>query len=771
MGDLLALRESFLRCGTTPGGVRPMVLESWRRSQDYGVHPEIMRPQTADPERLAGVRAANHELFSNAEPLLALLHNHLGEQPHIIALSDRDGYILRLMADPVNAASGASQGANLFEGASWHERDIGCNGAGTALAAGKAVVLIGPEHFQSAYLNWTCIGVPLKSARGEILGALDFSVPNASIRPEVWGLVLSVARKIEASLARPPGEAAQRPELDERNDPLSALSGISELLLSQLNLPPTHARFVEDVRRAVLAEITERRQEEERRCESEQRYRTLFTSINEGFVLKEAVTNAEGDIVDFRFVETNEAFETQTGLRDVAGKTMTEVIPEIEPHWIEAYARVVRTGEPLRFQDRAAALGRWFEVFASKVNGPQSARVAILVSDITERKRAEEKLRESEERFRTMADGLPLIVWVLDADGEQQFANHTFCEFFGVPPEQMRGREWQQIMHPEDAARYSDELFACVRERRPFHGEARVRNTEGEWRDIESWGRPRFSPSGEFLGFVGASADVTERKKAEAALAQAQDEVRRHAAQLEQTVAERTETLRQTVAELEHFSYTIVHDMRAPLRAMQSFGEILREEYHSCLDEKGADYLRRIIESANRMDSLITDSLDYSKAVQTELTLEPLDPGRLLRGMVESYPQFQPPRAEVELSPYFPLVLANMAGLTQCFSNLLGNAIKFVKPGKVPRVRVWAEEYGDRVRLWVQDNGIGIPSDQQERVFVMFQRLSKQYEGTGMGLALVRKVVEKMRGKVGLDSNPGQGTSFWVELERVQPKR
>jgi signal transduction histidine kinase len=204
---------------------------------------------------------------------------------------------------------------------------------------------------------------------------------------------------------------------------------------------------------------------------------------------------------------------------------------------------------------------------------------------------------------------------------------------------------------------------------------------------------------------------------------------------------------------------------------MQAFGQILREEYASVLDEHGVDYLRRIIEAAGRMDNLITDSLNYAKAVQTELTLEEVDPGELVRGIVETYPQLQPPKANIEVAQAFPRVLANRAGLAQCVSNLLTNAVKFVPPERIPEVRVWAEQRGDRVRIWVADNGIGISADQHERVFVLFQRLSKEFEGTGVGLALVRKVVEKMRGKVGFESDPGQGTRFWIDLVPAGSKR
>jgi PAS domain S-box-containing protein len=141
-----------------------------------------------------------------------------------------------------------------------------------------------------------------------------------------------------------------------------------------------------------------------------------------------------------------------------------------------------------------------------------------MVMDITEREREQQALQESEERFRIMADGLPLIVWVHDAEGQQQFVNRTFLEFFGVTSDQVSGGRWQQLVHPDDRAAHTGEFLACVRERRPFHAEVRVRRRDGQWAWIESWGRPRLSASGEYLGFVGTSADITERRQIEAAI-------------------------------------------------------------------------------------------------------------------------------------------------------------------------------------------------------------------------------------------------------------
>jgi signal transduction histidine kinase len=236
---------------------------------------------------------------------------------------------------------------------------------------------------------------------------------------------------------------------------------------------------------------------------------------------------------------------------------------------------------------------------------------------------------------------------------------------------------------------------------------------------------------------------------------------------LEKTVQERTAKLQETIGELEHFSHTITHDMRAPLRAMHGFGIMLRSESAGQLTPKGDDYVARIMEGSRRMDALIRDALQYTKILSGEVKLTGVDPGPLLRGIVDSYPTLAPPQAYVEIEEPLPPVIANEAGLLQCFSNLLTNAAKFVEPGKTPRVRVWAENRAGMARFWFEDNGIGIAPEYQERIFGMFQQLEKSYEGTGIGLALVRKAATRMGGQVGLDSTLGKGSRFWLEFRRA----
>jgi PAS domain S-box-containing protein len=240
---------------------------------------------------------------------------------------------------------------------------------------------------------------------------------------------------------------------------------------------------------------------------------------------------------------------------------------------------------------------------------------------------------------------------------------------------------------------------------------------------------------------------------------------------LERIVHERTAKLEETVVELEGFSYSITHDLRAPLRALQSFSDILREDYDDKLDEAAKDYLRRIATSANRMDKLIQDVLSYSRVLRMDLRLEQVDVEKLLLGMLESYPDYQKPKAEVVIEGPLATVRANEAALTQCFSNLLNNAVKFVPPGVKPSVQISAERRAEMVRFWVADNGIGIDPKYFENIFGAFHRLSTTFEGTGIGLTIVRKAVERMGGKAGVESQPGRGSRFWIELKPAGTKK
>jgi signal transduction histidine kinase len=248
---------------------------------------------------------------------------------------------------------------------------------------------------------------------------------------------------------------------------------------------------------------------------------------------------------------------------------------------------------------------------------------------------------------------------------------------------------------------------------------------------------------------------------------QARTRIAAEISQLNEELQRKNEELQKTVQELESYSYSISHDMRAPLRAMQGYAEILLEEASPRLDEEQQGFLRRIDSGAARLDQLIQDVLSYSVLARAKFKLEPVDLDSLSHEVVEQYPGLQAPAVQIEIPHRLPQVLAHTAMLSQCVSNLLGNAIKFVAPGVQPRIVITAERQGHQTIVFFQDNGIGIAPRDLERIFGIFARVhsSASYAGTGIGLSIVRKAVEKMGGQVGVTSEVGKGSRFWLQLQ------
>ncbi|HYW46068.1 MAG TPA: PAS domain S-box protein [Bryobacteraceae bacterium] len=277
------------------------------------------------------------------------------------------------------------------------------------------------------------------------------------------------------------------------------------------------------VRGAVTAgaDVTRHRRAEEALRESEAVLRSFFDSPG---MMRGFVEIIDGAIVH---VSCNAAAAEMFGIcqESISGKSATDAgaSAEVAQSWGSLYEESRRTGKPVSMEyTRRDAAGqvRWMLATASHIGAGPSGhpRFAYTILDLTDRKRAEEALRGSEERFRILADGCPTIIWVTDAEGGLRFVNRTYREFFGVTYEQVEGGKWQPLVHPDDAPEYIGAAFRAVRERTPFRAQARVRRADGEWRWIASYAEPLLAPSGEFLGLAGISPDITERKQAEDAL-------------------------------------------------------------------------------------------------------------------------------------------------------------------------------------------------------------------------------------------------------------
>ncbi len=935
---------------------------------------------------------------------------------------------------------------------------------------------------------------------------------------------------------------------------------------------------------------------------TQERYRTLFKSMDQGFCIIEVIFDESKKPIDYRFLEINAAFERQTGLVGARGKRMRELAPDHEQHWFEIYGKIAMTGEFARLEERAEALGRWYEVYAFRVGRPENRQVAIFFNDISERKRieaatlestqrlhialsagqlgdwswdtstdlitlsaraaeifglpigrpvtrekireclhpedreiarvaiekalaeqsdyqieyritrasalawiavsgrgtysrntlvgmtgvvqdgtvqrateealrqseerfrasftqaavgmaianldgrfeqvngrfaeilgytpeelhqrtfrelthrddllatetllrrlmmgeiskyavekryyrkdktwvwsfttvsilrdaqgrpnrfigviediskrkhAEEGLRRSEEELRALANSIPQLAWMAEPDGHIFWYNSRWYEYTGSTLEEMLGWGWEKVHHPDHLARVVDVWKEALSTGKPWEDTFPLRSAGGQYRwflsrafpirdadgnitrwfgtntdvdevkrtqealkdesrilellnqtgtaiaaqlDLETlvqtvtdagtllidakfgaffynviddkgesfvldtlsgaprsafekFGLPRNTPifnptfrgegvvrsaditqdprygtmdthhgmpeghlpvrsylavsvtsrSGEVIGglffghpepnifterserlIVGVAAQAAiaidnaqlyeARKKAQEALSKAHEE-------LELRVVERTAKLSEAVAQMEEFSYTVSHDLRAPLRGMQAYSKVLLEDCSEILASQphAIEYLQRITNNASRLDKMALDVLTFSRVARGELHLEVVSVDRLVRELIEHYPSMRPPHAEINIAPLAD-VLGHEPSLTQVLSNLLTNAIKFVVPGAIPKIRIWSEKRGDEVRIWVEDDGVGIDQKYQHRLFRMFERIhpDSHYDGSGVGLAVVRKAAERMNGVVGVESDGKNGSKFWIQLsEASQPR-
>jgi PAS domain S-box-containing protein len=555
---------------------------------------------------------------------------------------------------------------------------------------------------------------------------------------------------------------------------------------------------------------------------------------------------------------------------------------QIHPDDREVFAGVYKAflaGEVQRLQIEARLRhhgGHWVWVrgVAKALERDAEGRVRHVLGmmiDITDLKRTEAALRETESRFREMADGLPLIVWVHDADGQQEYVNATFCEVFGVTREEMTGGRWQALLHPDDADAYNREFAACLREQRPFHGEARVQDARGRWRWVESWGRPRRGSGGDFGGFVGASADITERKEMEAAVRESEERfrtladniaqlawmadskggifwynkrwydytgttfeevqgwgwqcvhhpdhvervvtkidacfeegelwedtfplraadgsyrwflsralpIRDHAGRVvrwfgtntditEQRIAE--QQLREADRQKDEYLAMLGHELRNPLAAIRTATDLLGlSEAEDPMLTRARDVLER---QTGHMARLLDGLLDVSRIAAGKIRLDTkvVDLVAVCRTVLDDAETTRNGRDLALLSdwPDEPVwVEADAVRITQVVDNLITNAIKFTPDGGEIRLRLATQ--GGMAVLVVEDTGKGIEPELLPHVFDSFrqsaQALDRAFGGLGLGLALVKGLVELHGGEVSAASDgPDRGATFVVRL-------
>ena len=411
------------------------------------------------------------------------------------------------------------------------------------------------------------------------------------------------------------------------------------------------------------------------------------------------------------------------------------------------------------------ALGlRTFVLSGRRVDRLQ--RILLTIEDVSERLHFQMGMRRSELRYRRLFEAAKDGIIIVDpATRRITDCNPYIVELLDYTRPEMIGKElWQIGLLTDESA--SQEAFRELQHNGYIRYEdLPLASKTGERREVEFVSNLYHENGSKVIQCN--IRDISERKRAERALAAANEEISRHATQLEEKVAERTARLRETIGELEMFSYSVAHDMRAPLRAMEGFAQILLEDYGKDLPPKAKDHIAYITAAAARMDMLIQDVLTYTTILHLEMKTSVVDMDLLVRQIIQTYPSLHASGTDIKIEGFLPKVLGHPAAISQCISNLLTNAVKFVAPGAAPHVKIRAIESGSFFRFWIEDNGIGIDPKDHQRIFGMFERVSNDYEGTGIGLAIVRKSLDRLRGNAGVESALGQGSKFWVEFRKI----
>jgi PAS domain S-box-containing protein len=412
----------------------------------------------------------------------------------------------------------------------------------------------------------------------------------------------------------------------------------------------------------------------------------------------------------------------------------------------------------------------WHNAMSRDENG-EITGILSSGKDVTESKRAEVELRAKETFLDRVVNQSPFATWISDAEGTLQHANPALKKFLNLTDEQLVGK-YNVLKDPLVERQGLVPLIRTVYEQ----GKSISFTCDWDGNDIptmdlgdsnsvsiEATMFPIHNSEGELTNVVLNWIDITARQQAEAALREAHDE-------LERQVEERTAELQVRNRELESFSYSVSHDLRAPLRAISGFAQILAQRHREELAERSRHYLDNIIDASEQMERLIQDLLTYSRLGRQTVRPQPMELREVLREVEQALgSRLQEKGIRIEVPDRLPLVRGTPTLLSQIFTNLLDNALTYVSREGIPEVELSFDVEPEKITVCVRDNGIGIPPEFHDKIFDIFQRLHGQddYPGTGIGLAMVRKGADLLGGRVWVESAPDSGSRFFVELRRT----
>ncbi len=433
---------------------------------------------------------------------------------------------------------------------------------------------------------------------------------------------------------------------------------------------------------------------------------------------------------------------------EAVGQSITIIIPpdrlDEEPKILARLRRGQRVDhfETIRRRKDGTLLN--ISLTISPVKDPKGKIIGAskIARDITDRKRAEAALIASEAKFRQLADSMPQIVWTARPDGYLDYYNERWYEYTGFSRDSFGDASWQPVIHPDDRQRCRDAWYQTIGSGKPYEIEHRFWDRRSNrWRWFMGRALPVREAEGRIVKWFGSFTDIDDQKRVE-------------------------EELRRANQDLEQFAFSASHDLQEPLRTVKIYSELLVQTLGGKVEGDTEEFLRYLQSGATRLELLVRDLLTYTQASTFEPPTRTIDAGAVLKTTLASLAgRISETSAEI-VSGTLPAVRVHEAHLQQLFQNLLSNAMKYRSPERVPAIKVTAEPRGEQWVFAVSDNGIGINPEYKERIFGLFKRLhsNEEYSGTGIGLALCRRIVDRYNGRIWAESRPGQGSTFSFTL-------